>query len=91
MVALRTTLSSPDTTTTALATAASERYTVAMMNDLPDFVERSELDAEQKAFYAQQAEQERRRLNSLTPEQRAAEWDRANAESIALGYGPLPF
>lgn len=92
MVVLRTTPSSPDTTTTALATAASERYTVAMMNDnFPDFVERAELDAEQKDFYARQAEQERRRLNSLTPEQRAAEWDRANAESIALGYGPLPF
>lgn len=63
-----------------------------MMNtDLPDFVERAELDAEQKAFYTRQAAQEVRRVNSLTPEQRAEEWDRANAQNIALGYGPLPF
>ena len=59
--------------------------------DGPDATEIAELNAEQEARLNRQVRAERERLAALTPEERAAEWDRANEENIARGWGPLPF
>jgi len=52
--------------------------------NLPDIVERAELDAEARQSIA-------RRTREGQREATAEKWDRMNAESIARGDGELPF